>query len=110
MMVPISSLQLVNSCKSSRFDKSRLSGTTILVKLRGLRGYSLMVKFQSSKLAMRVRFPLPALPRRVSSEDEGLENFEHSGDTRGLSGPFARFAGRNRIPCQPPLASQGLVR
>jgi hypothetical protein len=26
-----------------------------------LRGHSLMVKFQPSKLAMRVRFPLPAL-------------------------------------------------
>jgi hypothetical protein len=26
------------------------------------RGHSLMVKFQSSKLAMRVRFPLPAPP------------------------------------------------
>ena len=28
--------------------------------LRVLRGYSLMVKLQPSKLAMRVRFPLPA--------------------------------------------------
>src|SRR5699024_1989306 len=35
----------------------------------GPRGYSLMVKLQPSKLAMRVRFPLPAPPRQEIEMD-----------------------------------------
>ena len=42
-----------------RFDYSLVTSHCLL---RTTRGHSLMVKFQPSKLAMRVRFPLPAVP------------------------------------------------
>src|ERR1700756_4805887 len=49
--------------KSSAFDYSAATVTIYWGTLSEFteRGHSLMVKFQPSKLAMRVRFPLPAL-------------------------------------------------
>src|SRR6266581_2905939 len=38
------------------------------------RGHSLMVKFQPSKLAMRVRFPLPAIDLEKSTRDFARRN------------------------------------
>jgi hypothetical protein len=51
---------------ANRFDYFRVTHHYLLCIARG---HSLMVKFQPSKLAMRVRFPLPArLPMKMTLE------------------------------------------
>src|SRR5262245_22675291 len=75
-----------------KFSKSRLSPPHNFITFAPLRGYSLVVKFQSSKLAMRVRFPLPALPSDAKrGEIRGSDKkFERDPHGCGLSAAFVR--------------------